>query len=584
MAEYPAPRVYEEVFNVENFSNFNSFQNLFNVAKTNVSNTFQSIQTFLDHVLIAASLTVSDLNVINSFLGYPVSYFTGLVAPIQQQFDGISSGATINSTVSVGPTITLSPEMNANVQNLGTYTNAVLQFEIPMGKHGIMGPTGISGTIGPTGQTGPMGYGATGPTGNAGTNGIDGTIGATGPTGAAGLSIYGPTGATGPIGTTGLMGPTGYTGCTGPMGERGEQGPQGDRGEKGDKGDTGPQGKKGDSGADGNSTATNIAAFFALSAVIAAVGAAILAFMAGSDFASKMTDLGYATYVYVDSKCGLFTAVGLEYIGYQQCNGSLKINNGVQNTVILSNNPSGKSEFGYDVQFDNNIISKGSIVNADNRSLSVISSADLNLSSTGEDINLSAGRQVVFNTPQTIMSNDFLTNSIKPVATNDSLTISHTNVICQNTLTTNTLSGTITGQTESNLTITHPNVIIGNNLKTDTIGPILTTDDLTLSHNKIKIPNSLHTDNVHPIDTTTTTPSELVLHHDKVTIPSDLMVSSIKPLEGGLNNNISIFGDSIIIGTNTSNVYVYGRLHIMNPTNDDGFFEEVNGFLNQTGI
>ena len=76
MAQYPAPKVLLEVFNLENFSNLQTFQNLYNVAKTNVSNTFQSIQTFLDHVIIAASLSVSELNVINTFLGYPVSWFT----------------------------------------------------------------------------------------------------------------------------------------------------------------------------------------------------------------------------------------------------------------------------------------------------------------------------------------------------------------------------------------------------------------------------------------------------------------------------------------------------------------------------
>ena len=294
-----------------------------------------------------------------------------------------------------------------------------------------------------------------------------------------------------------------------------------------------------------------------------------------------MKDLGYATYVYVDSKCGHFAAIGLEYIGYQQCKGSLKITNGVQNTVILSNDPSGKSEFGYDVQFDNNIISKGSIVNTDNRSLSVISSADLNLSSTGEDINLSAGRQVVFNSPQTIMSNDFLANSIKPITTNDSLTISHNNVICQNTLTTNTLAGTTTGQTASNLTITHSNVIIGNNLKTDNIGPILTTDDLILSHNRIKIQNSLYTDHVYPNNSTA---SELVLHHNKITVLSDLQTSSIKPLAGGLNNDISIYGNNIVLGNASSNIYLYGKVHFMNSAGDGDFFNEVDGFLNQAGI
>ena len=130
-----------------------------------------------------------------------------------------------------------------------------------------------------------------------------------------------------------------------------------------------------------------------------AVGVATAVFMATSEFASKMTDLGYATYIYVDSKCGFFVARGLEYVGYQQCNGSLKINNGVQNTVILSNDPLGKSKFGYDVQFDNHIICKGGIVNADDRSLAIISSADLNLSSTGEDVNINAAGKVVFNSP-----------------------------------------------------------------------------------------------------------------------------------------------------------------------------------------
>ena len=47
MAQYPAP-IYEEVFNVENFSNLNSFQYLYNVAKVNVANTFLAVQTFLN--------------------------------------------------------------------------------------------------------------------------------------------------------------------------------------------------------------------------------------------------------------------------------------------------------------------------------------------------------------------------------------------------------------------------------------------------------------------------------------------------------------------------------------------------------
>ena len=387
MAQYPAP-IYEEVFNVENFSNLNSFQYLYNVAKTNISNSFRATQTFLNDVFIDAKLSVVDLNVVNTFLGYPVRYYTGLIAPVQQQFDSITTGGnvTIQSTVSVGPTITVSSDMNANVTNLGNYIDAVLQFEIPRGIPGLQGPQGPQGLQGIEGPQGLQGL--QGPQGLQGIEGPQGLQGLQGPQGPQGLQgIEGPQGLQGPTGATGA---TGIIGATGAKGDRGDAGERGEQGEQGEQGDRGPEGKKGDSGADGNSTAENIASFFALSAVVVAVGIAVAAFMATSEFASKMTDLGYATYVYVDSKCGFFTSVGLEYLGYQQCNGSLKINNGVFNTVVLSNDPLGKSEFGYDVQFDNNIICKSGIVNANDRSLAIISSEDLNLSSTGEDVNINA--------------------------------------------------------------------------------------------------------------------------------------------------------------------------------------------------
>jgi hypothetical protein len=104
-----------------------------------------------------------------------------------------------------------------------------------------------------------------------------------------------------------------------------------------------------------------------------------------------------------------------------------------------------------------------------------------------------------------------------------------------------------------------------------------------LSHNKIKIPNNLHTDHVYPIDTTSTT-SELILHHNNVTVPNKLHVSSINPLTNALNNDLSIFGSRIVIGSNTSDIYLYGKVHFMNATGDGDFFNEVDGFLNQAGI
>jgi hypothetical protein len=38
------------------------------------------------------------------------------------------------------------------------------------------------------------------------------------------------------------------------------------------------------------------------------------------------------------------------------------------------------------------------------------------------------------------------------------------------------------------------------------------------------------------------------------------------------------------LNPNGCDIYFYGRIHHLVNTEDDGFFEEVNGFLNQTGI
>ena len=103
----------------------------------------------------------------------------------------------------------------------------------------------------------------------------------------------------------------------------------------------------------------------------------MIAFLTESEaieaFADKMTELQYATYEYVNDRCGHLTATGslLTLNALERCAASLKISNGVQNIVILSNDPTKKSEFGYDVQFDNTIICKGSIRSDTNRSSSI---------------------------------------------------------------------------------------------------------------------------------------------------------------------------------------------------------------------
>jgi len=593
MATYPLPRVLENIFNIENFLN-TPYNNISFYAQLTISNTFLSINTFLSNVYIKATLfvtnlNVSNLNVTNTFLGYNISTFEGIIAPIQAQFDSITtaSNVTINSTVSVAETITVSAGIPASVENIGTNINANLKFSIPQGPQGLQGATGA------TGATGPQGIqGATGATGSQGIQGITGATGATGPQGVQG--IQGVTGATGKdsaqptfsIGTvTSASNPSvtiGGTqtnpvlnfglvkGDTGEKGNQGDQGPQGDRGEKGDRGS---QGAAADTTA--LAAATTVASAAATAAGASAIAAATSAGAAATSAAAAATSA--AT---VEGKLIFFDANLI--LRKEVCKATLTVTNGVYDTVIL--HPTDKSEFANDVLFDRNIISKGAIVNyninGDNRALNLTSQADLNITSNSNDVNIGAN-QIVLNAPKTIINNDLCSTTIKPIAANDTLTISHNNVICQNTFTTNTLSGLTTGQITSNLTITHPNVIIGNSLKVDTINPILTTDDLILSHDKIKIPNSLYTDHVYPFNATT---SELILHHNKVTVPNDLQVSSIKPLSGALNNEISIHGTKIIIGTNTSDIYMYGKIHFMNAAGDQDFFNEVDGFLNQSGI
>ena len=648
MAQYPAPRVYEEVFNLENFSNLTTFQTLYNVAKTNITNTFTAVQIFLEQVVIATTLTVSDMNVINSFLGYPVAYFRGLVAPIQQQFDGITTGGnvTIQSTVSVGPTITVSSDSNADVKNIGTSISAVLEFQIPQGKPGIIGPTGSSGSVGPTGATGPVGFGATGPTGSSGALGSIGPTGATGPVGfgatgprgATGFSgSVGPTGATGAVGF-GATGPTGATGVSGSTpsftigevtsvdtprvtitysitdifrlfpilnfglqrGEKGDTGDKGDTGGKGDKGDQGEKGEKGSNGADGS--LFDIGSFIASAAfsiaLSTAVALGIVAYMGADTLEDAVADLGILAEAnaYTDSKAGFFTR-DLTNVK-ERCSSTLVITNAenpLTDAVILR--PLGQSEFANDLLVDENIIAKGKIINYNvagtNRALNLESANNLNLTSLSNDVNVNGGTQIVLNAPRTKINNDALINNIKPIQTNDTLTISHNNVVCPNTFVTNTISGTQTNSaagvtTQANLTLSHPKVIIGNTLQTDIIAPVLTTDDLVLSHNKIKIPNNLYIDHLYPYNTNANY-DELTFHHQKVTVASDLQVSSIKavPIPGGLNS-IFISGKSISIGDptnpNTCDIYFYGRVHHIVSTDDDGFFNEVDGFLSQTGI
>jgi hypothetical protein len=491
MAQYPAPRVYEDVFNLENFANLQTFQNTYNYAKLNISNTFTDVTVFMADVIAAGKTTLADLNVVNTFLGYPVSYYQNLSAPIQAQFDSIKSGdnVTIISTVSIAPAVTVDSSTPASVTNLGNNVNAVLQFFIPQGVQGIQGLQGIQGSTGATGQQGPIGL--------QGVQGITGATGATGPTVLQGFAgPIGPQGLTGHTGSTGSTGSTGYTGSTGPQGIQGTQGSQGiqgiqgiqgERGEKGDKGDRGSDGsdgsdgRNGANGSNGKDADVTLLVASTAAATASATAAGVSAFAAAGSAGAAAVSAGAASAAAaeVEGKLIFFSANLITV--KETCTATLAVSNGVSDTVVLSQN--GRSSFGNEVQFDENIIARGNILSDNNRSLSVTASTDLNLNSTNQIVNINSSKDIVLNAPKTKINNDALINSIKPIQTNDTLTISHNNVVCPNTFVTNTVAGTQTTSaagvvTQSNLTFTHPKVVIGNTLQTNIIDPVLTTDDL----------------------------------------------------------------------------------------------------------
>ena len=157
MALYLAPRVFEQVFNLENFVDVSVLQSFIGFAQLSAINVFQRTTTFLSDVFIATRLTVTDLNVLNTFLGYNTNIFNGIKAPIQAQIDSVIAGGIIQSTVSVADTKTLAAGEAAKVTNLGTSISANLEFSIPRGPVGATGEIGATGFVGPTGATGAIG-------------------------------------------------------------------------------------------------------------------------------------------------------------------------------------------------------------------------------------------------------------------------------------------------------------------------------------------------------------------------------------------------------------------------------------------
>ena len=110
------------------------------------------------------------------------------------------------ATIVIGTTTTTDPGSEANVTNVGTNENIILDFSIPTGATGDIGPTGptgATGDIGPTGPTGATGADAETPTLTIGTvttgdPGTEATASITGTSPNFVLNLTIPQGPTGP--------------------------------------------------------------------------------------------------------------------------------------------------------------------------------------------------------------------------------------------------------------------------------------------------------------------------------------------------------------------------------------------------
>lgn len=151
----------------------------------------------------------------------------------------------------IGSVTTLEPGQQATVTKTGTDLLPILNFGIPKGERGAVGPGG-EGSVGyhftpHVNPSGDLSWTNDGGLENPETVNIKGPKGDQGEKG-----DQGPQGDRGPQGTAGIKGDTGPQGQIGPSGPKGDQGnpgPQGPQGPVGPTGERGPAGVKGDNGA-----------------------------------------------------------------------------------------------------------------------------------------------------------------------------------------------------------------------------------------------------------------------------------------------------------------------------------------------
>ncbi len=136
-----------------------------------------------------------------------------------------------SGTIEIGTTETKEAGTMAEVENVGTKENAILNFKIPKGDKGEKGDKGDAGDIGPIGPQGEIG--PVGPSGKDGSGTIE-----------IGITETKEAGTMAEVENIGTK-ENAILSFKIPRGEKGEKG---DQGEKGDTGDIGPRGLPGEIG------------------------------------------------------------------------------------------------------------------------------------------------------------------------------------------------------------------------------------------------------------------------------------------------------------------------------------------------
>ena len=174
---------------------------------------------------------------------HPYCYIQGPTGPKGETGAKGDRGDIGPATIKVGTTETVSELENAIVSNSGTEKDVILDFKIPRGEKGEIGPRGLPGEIGRTEHIAIDETETIEP-------GEPAQVMDTFEDWVHHLSFLipkGEKGEQGPQGQQGEQGPQGQQGEQGPQGQQGEQGPQGQQGEQGITGPQGPIGPPGPS-------------------------------------------------------------------------------------------------------------------------------------------------------------------------------------------------------------------------------------------------------------------------------------------------------------------------------------------------